>query len=255
VQKKTVKKILFELSPLLGIGAAVLVWYLLSLHYNADIILPSPVRTLDVFFKLLGQKSYYAAVFSTLGRAAQGFAISFALAIIISAAAYKLPLVAKIFSPLLTTARVIPTISVILLAVMWFPSRQSPVFISALVAFPLFYASLFSSYPEINSNLIKMSRLFKVPLFIKVRDLYIPQIAPLVASSVKATLPLTIKVTIAAEVIAATRNSMGNNMQLARIYLDMPALLAWTLGAILIAGVFELLLSLVYKLTLKLKGA
>ena len=83
------------------------------------------------------------------------------------------------------------------------------------------------------------------------RSLYIPQTLPLVFTSIKSSIGLNLKLIISAEVLAQTADSMGLYMQLAKINLDTAVLLAWTLVAILLGGLFEGIVTLIQKKAVK----
>ena len=70
---------------------------------------------------------------------------------------------------------------------------------------------------------------------------------PGVLTGVKSSAALNFKLVIAAEVLAQTADSIGVNMQLAKLDLDTATLLAWTVAAIAIGGIIELAISFIAK--------
>jgi len=77
--------------------------------------------------------------------------------------------------------------------------------------------------------------------------MYIPSILPAMLAGVKSSVSLNLKVTIASEVIAQTRVSMGRFMQISRVYLDTAELLAWTAAAIILSYLLEWSVELIKK--------
>lgn len=68
---------------------------------------------------------------------------------------------------------------------------------------------------------------------------YLPQVIPFFRSGCMVALGLCWKSGIAAEVIGTPSGSIGEHLQQAKIYLDMPDLFAWTLVIVLVSLAFE----------------
>ena len=67
----------------------------------------------------------------------------------------------------------------------------------------------------------------------------LPQILPYFQTACSSALGLCWKSGIAAEVIGMPTGSIGEQLQLAKVYLDTPDLFAWTLVIVLISLFFE----------------
>ena len=105
----------------------------------------------------------------------------------------------------------------------------------------------------IDSGLIEMSKLYKVPVSTQIKELYVPSVLPYVFASVKSTLSFTVKIMVSGEVLANTAESMGNAMQIAKIYLDTAELLGWTVMAIALSYLLELIVLGISKLVVRWK--
>lgn len=248
---KILKKALNALYPILGVGIFVLIWHIAAVKTDMEMILPTPSRTIEELGLLFGQGSFWLAVGETSLRAFIGFAIAFLVAAIFAIAAYIVPAIGKIFYPVVSIARAVPTMSVILLALIWLSSKTAPLFIAFLLVFPVLYSSFCSALAGIDKKTIDMSKVFEVPIFRRILDLYIPSVAPSAFDAMASGLSLAIKVTIAGEVLAQTSPSMGLNMQISKAYLDTASLLAWTFMAVLIAYLSELIVKIIKKATLR----
>ena len=119
--------------------------------------------------------------------------------------------------------------------------------IAGLIVFPLLYANFYSALDGISPELVNMSKLYKVPFTTRLFKMYIPSILPAMLAGVKSSVSLNLKVTIASEVIAQTRVSMGRFMQISRVYLDTAELLAWTAAAIILSYLLEWSVELIKK--------
>jgi ABC-type nitrate/sulfonate/bicarbonate transport system permease component len=115
------------------------------------------------------------------------------------------------------------------------------------------YSGFFSAITGVDKELIEMSRTYKVPIKNRIFQLYLPQIMPSALDNMQSSISFTVKVIISAEVIAQTRTSMGIMMQLARGYLETAELLAWTLAAIALSYLLELVVYGIKKLVVRWK--
>lgn len=238
--------------PLVAICLLIAVWEIFAAAVNIELIVPDVKTTFSHLFALLGQKTFYKAVGNTLLRSL----ISFALAAVTAMALSLLSLIdaiKKLLSPIIKVMRSIPTMSIILLTVIWLKPSTSPILITFLIIFPIMYSGFFSAITGVDKELIEMSKTYKVPIKNRIFQLYLPQIMPSALDNMQSSISFTVKVIISAEVIAQTRNSMGIMMQLARGYLETAELLAWTLAAIALSYLLELVVYGIKKIVVRRK--
>ena len=156
-----------------------------------------------------------------------------------------------LLSPLVIITRAVPTMSVILLRLIWFSSAITPMFIAFLIIFPMLYASFYSAVSNIDKDLIEMSKVYNVSKKDMAVKFFVPYIMPSFLDSIRSAISLNVKLVIAAEVLAQTRDSMGVMMQRSSIFLDTPTLMAWTIAAIVLSYLFELLVKTTKTLTVR----
>lgn len=250
---KKIKNLIDKFSPLIAVSLFIALWYAAAVIVDAEIILPKPSVVLSNLIELLGVKAFWAAVGGTLARSLASFGISLGLALVLAVCGFLLPPLYRALSPIVTIARATPTMSIILLAIIWLTSQTSPILIACLIVFPMLYSGIYSALNEIESGLINMAKIYKVSARDIVIRLYIPNILPSVLDSVRSAVSLNVKIIIAAEVLAQTRQSMGNIMQISRVMLDTASLLAWTAVAIIISYILELVVALIKKYVVRWK--
>ncbi len=250
--KKFLAKFGGVIYPLVSICLLIAVWEIFAAAVNIELIIPDVKTTFSHLFALFGQKTFYKAVGNTLLRSI----ISFALAAVFAMALSLLSLIdpiKKLLSPIIKVMRSIPTMSIILLTVIWLKPSTSPILITFLIIFPIMYSGFFSAITGVDKELIEMSKTYKVPIKNRIFQLYLPQIMPSALDNMQSSISFTVKVIISAEVIAQTRNSMGIMMQLARGYLETAELLAWTLAAIALSYLSELVVYGIKKIVVRWK--
>lgn len=236
------------LAPFVGCAVFIAIWFAVAAAIGKSIILPSPADTLRNFFDLLGESKFYLALGKTLGRTLVSFAIAFVLATFFAFLSMISEFFKKAFAPITVIMRVLPTISIILLVLIWFKSKTAPFVITFIVIFPMLYTTVLNAAEGVPSELLEMCKAYRISRWRRLFNLYIPEMTPAVLTGVSITLAFSVKLTVAAEVLASTQKSMGRYMAQSSAYIDTPMLLAWTLAAILLGFLLEGLVILVKKL-------
>ena len=238
-------KLLNVAYPLIGVCIFLLIWFIASKIVDIELILPTPFEAITQFFLLLGDVRFWVAIGNTLLRAIISFLISTLLASIVAVIAYLVPQFAKIINPIIVIVRSVPTMSIILLAIIWLTSFSSPILITFLILFPSLYSAFKSALDNVDRQLIDMSKAFNVPIKRQITHLYLPSIAPQSLDAMRSSASFGVKITIASEVLAHTAKSIGIYMQGHSLNFDTASLLAWTIAAValsyLIEGVFVLI--------------
>jgi NitT/TauT family transport system permease protein len=218
---------------------------------DIELIIPSISSTFKGLFALCIKKDFYIAILGTLYRTILSFLLAFVMAIILAVLSAFLPFIYKLLSPIVTIIRAIPTMSLILLTIIWLNSNTSPLLVGFVIVFPIMYGSFYTSITSIDNELIQMSKAYNVKKNDMIFSLYLPNIAPSFFDSLRSTISLNVKIIISAEVLAQTRESMGVMMQISKAQLDTANLLAWTLVAIVLSYLLESLVYFIKRLTIR----
>ncbi len=238
--------------PFIALGLLIALWAIFAAVVNIELIVPSIGSTFKKLGKILSDAEFYKSLWGTSWRSVVSFLIGTVSAFLFSLVSIYRPI--RLFlSPMIKIARAIPTMSIILLTVIWLSPTTSPILIAFLINFPIMYAGFFSAIDGVDKDLVEMSRAYKVPIKKQIFSLYIPQILPTAFDTMQSSLSLTVKIVISAEVIAQTKESMGVMMQLARGYLETAELLAWTLVAVVLCYLFEGIIFGIKKLVVRWK--
>lgn len=234
--------------PFLSIFLLFIFWLILSLIIKKEYLIPYPLSVFKVLGNLITSKSFYLSIWTTLKSCLLSFTISFILAIILAIISYLVKTVELLIVPIINIFKSVPTISIILITLIWLPAKVSPIIVASIILFPLMYLSFLSSLKKVNKNNIEMSQIYKVPLYHKITKLYIPSISNSIITQSKNSISLSVKVIIAAEVLAHTMHSIGIQMQNAKTFLEMDMIFAWTIVAIILSYLLEVTITLISKL-------
>jgi len=215
------------------------VWKILSLHLRSDFVLPSPEKTLVTTLTLFGNSGFLATVGTTILRGLTGFIISGILGIATGIITGINPNINAFLQPILVTIRSIPVISIILLALIWFHPGAVPVFIGMLTMFPFITTNVSDGIRSIDSELVVMATFYKISRKRIIRELYIPAIMPFIVSGASSALGIGWRAIIIGEVLSQPEYGIGTMMQNAQTFLNVDAVIAWTIIAVLISFIFE----------------
>ena len=200
-----------------------LVWQAGSMALHSDILLVSPLRVLQTLLALIQTTRFWSSLLGSMGR--------------ILAARFKR--VEELLAPLVLAMKTVPVASFIILALIWFGSRNLSVFIALVMVFPVMYTNVLSGIRARDDSLLEMARVFKIPALRRIRCIDLPQVMPYFRAGCTLGLGLCWKAGVAAEVIGMPVPSIGERLQQAKVYLDTPELFAWTLVIVLMSVGFE----------------
>lgn len=220
----------------------IIIWQIMASFIKEEILLPSPLIVFKKFIYLLGQVDFYKAIFLSTIKIIAGFLISIAIGVIFAYLAYKYKLFYDFISPLIRIFRSIPLASLVIFLLFWANKDYLSIYISFIMAMPLIFQNVYDGLSDIDKNILQMADIYKVSEIKKIKYIYKVKVKAFLYSSIISISGLVFKAGIAAEVIGLPKNSIGNNLYNAKVYLDMPNLFAWTLAILLISSFFEITL-------------
>ncbi len=223
-----------------------IIWEVISRLINNPIIIPSPLDTLQMLIEIAGRERFSMHVSRTLGRSFQSFGISFLLALGLGVLSGLYRWVNHFMVPILALLRSVPTMAVIILALIWLSSDVAPVMIGIIVVFPILYESVYRGMMNVDIRLIQMAKLYAVNRMDVVKDIYMPTIYMYVGSVIGSALGLTLKSVIAGEVLGQPRYSIGASLQLEKLFLNTAGVFAWIMIVVFIAAVLEYLIRYIF---------
>ena len=217
----------------------VLVWHLLSVCMQSDIILPSPYNTLKELIATLAQKETYNSLLITILRGMIGFSLAFALVIIIGVVSGLNEGFHTFIKPIILSIRSIPVISFILILLIWFKPGNVPIIIGFLTMFPILCINFIDGMKNVEKEYIQMCNVFRIPKNRRIRNVYIPSMLPFVFNGISNAMGFGWRAIIIGEVLSQPEFGIGSSMQTAQLYLQISKLIVWTILAIFISILFE----------------
>lgn len=209
------------------------------MRLDSDILLVSPLAVLCRLGQLMVTASFWKAVCFTLSRVAAGFFLAVLAGVLLAVAASRSDRIRELLTPVLLAVRSVPVASFIILALIWFSSKNLSVLISFLMVLPIIYTNVLNGIRSVDRQLLEMARVFRIPGLRVARYIYLPQVMPFFYSACSVAVGMSWKAGAAAEVIGIPGGSIGERLQQAKVYLDTPDLFAWTLVIVAASLFFE----------------
>ncbi|MBR2848437.1 MAG: ABC transporter permease subunit [Clostridia bacterium] len=234
------------LDRFLRTGAALLfwgcVWAAAAYFVDKEVLLPTPFAVGRVMVSLFAETSFWFSIFGSLVRVLIGYIAGCAVGIILAAFCFRFRLINTMFSPVLSVIRAVPVASFIILALVWIGRDRVPSFSAFLMVLPIVTGNILTGLRSVDRELWEVAKLYRFDFLKKFRLLYIPAALPHFTSAARTSLGMAWKAGIAAEVLCSLSFSIGGYIYESKVYLETPALFAWTITVILISMLIEGLL-------------
>lgn len=229
----------------LSIIILIIIWKLIAIWVGKPIIIPSPEATFIELVKIIRSKIFILAVAHTFRRMVIGFVITFVSAVVLGMLSGFYDFIYYLLKPIVTLFKAVPTMAIILLAIIWLKSETAPILVAFLVVFPLLYENVVQGIREVDQHLIEMVRVYKVGRIRVIKDIYLPSIQSYLMAGISTAIGLNVKIIIAAEVLCQPYISIGTSFQMEKSNLNTAGVFAWSIIAIMIVGIFEVMVKLI----------
>jgi len=191
-----------------------------------DLILPSPLETFGTLWTLFSDNGFMENLMVTLRRAMVGFGISLVVGTTFGLLAGFFVTASIVSRPIVTILMGMPPIAWIVLAMIWFGMGDATVEFTVIVAsLPIVFVGALQGTRTLEDKFEEMADIFKVPLWMKFFDIYLPHIFSYVFPAWVAALGMAWKIVVMAELLA-TSDGLGAALAMARSQLDTASALA-----------------------------
>lgn len=237
---QTIRKIISSWGVRLGVLAFWLaIWQIVAVAINQDIVLTSPIQTIQTLFSLAQLREFWVSIGLSLLRIFVGGALAFTFGFLLAFLSFKYKLVKLLFEPLISTIKSIPVASFVILLLIWVRTPYLSISISFLMALPIIYIAVLEGLLGTDQKLIEMANVYQIHGWYRVKAIYLSQLMPSLKTATSLAMGFCWKSGIAAEVIGLPTFSIGEHLYNAKVYLDTPALFAWTLVVIVMSVLGE----------------
>lgn len=228
-----------RLAFIASVGFLIVVWQIVALAAGSQFIFPGPIATLRELVYLLGQAEFWPAISATVLRGLAGFIISCLLGLVLGLAGGVNRTIFLLLQPVMAVIRSTPVMSVIILAIIWINNDLVPIMVCLLIAFPILYGNVVEGIRNVDNQLVEMASVYNVQRWRLFFELYLPSMVPFMVAGASNAMGITWKVIIAAEVLCQPLQAVGTQMMWAKMNLDTPRVLAWTVVLVTVSYLFE----------------
>ena len=222
----------------LGIAGMIAVWQILSM-FLPRVVLASPEATLSALWHLAQNGDLWREFGHSLGRLLIGLAGGAAVGITLGVLAGISPRLRLFLEPMRWGIMTVPVIVLSVLAMLWFGIGSAGiVWLTGVITVPTNYVSTLEGMLAIDSRIIEMSHVFRIPPRLRLTQIYLPGIGSSVMAGLTLASGIGVRASILAEFIGA-RNGIGHSLFLSWTFLDTPSLFAWIIVTFAMLGLVE----------------
>lgn len=220
-------------------GVVLCIWlgvWQLSYHIvGQEVLIPSPFHTFQTLLKMMQQQSFYLHILYTLERVFLGIITSLGIGSITAIGSFYWKTLQIFLQPAITVMKATPVMAIIILALLWFRSGQVPIFVCFLMCYPIIYTNILSGLSHMDTSLIEMSQVYRVPFKTRMKSCYLPQLKTYLLAALDISMGIAFKVVIAAEVLSIPKYAIGYQLLDAKIYLETQEVFAWIVVMVLLS--------------------
>ncbi|MBQ7942706.1 MAG: ATP-binding cassette domain-containing protein [Lachnospiraceae bacterium] len=216
-----------------------LLWQLLCLWVDNDILLVGPVATCKALLAQGVTMSFWVTIFWSLLRIAVGFFAGVFMGLVLAFLSARFLIIEEILSPIMTLMKAIPVASFVVLFLIWWSSSVLSIAISFMVVLPNIYLNTVAGIKSADKRLLEMSRVHRMSGRDVFFYIYRDALRPFWDSAIKLSVGMSWKSGVAAEVIGTPDFSIGEALYMSKIHLDTAGVLAWTIVTVLMSLAFE----------------
>jgi len=216
--------------PLVMAGAAtwLVLWQIVAMVVNQAIVVASPVQVLIALGRLAATGSFWTTAWTSFWHIGTGFVLAIALGTGLAWAASRHRFADALISPPIRAMRSVPVVSFIILLLIWGGSSWLSTIVSCLMVLPVAFDNIGVGLRQVPIELREMTWVFKVPRWRAFRAVAAPALAPYLLAACQVGVGLAWKSGVSAEVIGLPLGTIGERLNMAKLYLATGDLFAWT---------------------------
>lgn len=224
---------------LLSLLVWLLVWQISAVALDREYFLPAPVTTFKALLSLISTAEFYRITLLTLTRVLLGISLGVIIGTLFAVLSHSLTWFYHLVRIPITVVRSTPVASFIIILWILLSGDALAVFVAILMVAPIVWQNLLDGYSSIDKELIEVTEVFGFSKRKRFLVLTLPALKKYFLPAVITSVGLGWKAEIAAEIIAYTKNSIGQKISDAKYNLHTAEVFAWTLVIIFFSIALE----------------
>ncbi len=250
--RKSAKSIIIDiLYAVISIALVLAVWSIAARIVGTKYILPTVGETFSELEAVLESKVFWSALGGTFARCALSFAVSVGLFFLLFFFCTVFKPCAKIVEPIISALRTLPTLAVSLILAIWAGGYYAPVIVGVFVTMPYMYAGVKARNATVQKELEEVCALCGAGRIRTFRALWFPNAAAGLPETLSSGFSFGVKAVISTEILMQTANSIGQLMNLSKVYLETAMLIAFVFVSVILSVALEYALRGVLSAVLK----
>lgn len=207
-----------------------------------ELLVPAPAVVGSTLLQLVVTASFWQVTGWSLLRVGAGYLAGVVVGCGVAVLTTRYRAADALLAPALRVVRAAPVASFIILALVWIPTGRLPAFIAFGMVVPIVWENMAEGLRRQDRDLLEMAAVYRFGWWPTVRRVRIPLLLPFFSTACTTGLGLAWKSGVAAEVISRPELSIGGQLLDAKVYLDTPAVFAWTITVVALSLALEKLL-------------
>lgn len=223
----------------LGLVMLIILWALSYRMIGNSVILPSPIETAIAFKDIVSSQYFMTTILTTINRLLISFLIGLALALVLGIISALNQWFYDFLSPTISLFKIVPTMAIVILALIWLTNQRAPILITVIIVLPILYEAVIKGIKDIDSNILSMSKVYRVSKADVIRYIYIPSVLNNIMAIFSSAIGLCLKIVIGGEVLGQPSNSIGTSIQTEKMYLNTAGVLGWIIILVILSLVIN----------------
>lgn len=233
-----------KMEVVLSCAILLFIWEIVAIKIDNDIYIPTIGQVLANLKDIISNPKFCLDVVHSITRCIFSFIGAMVLAIMLGVLAYLSRFFRNFLRPINALTASIPTMVLIILALIWFSKERASFIVGFLIVFPILYDAVLSSMVGIDRGIIEMADLYNVSLKDKILKIYIPSIRIRISGILVSTYSLALKVVIAGEVYSQPKYGIGAMIQVEKINFNTTGIFSWLIVIVTIFIILDKLSSI-----------
>lgn len=214
-------------NKLIGLITFLVLWQAIAIVINKEIYLPKLQNVIEGLLNIIKEKEFYYNILFSLLRTSMSYILALILAIILGILVNVYPFFKDFLVSFNAIGKTIPTMVLVVLALIWFDKNMVPYVVGFLIVFPILYEGVLSALNSVSNDILDMCKVYNVSLKTKIRKIYFNVIMNYVVETFMSCFSLTFKVVIAGEVHGRPDYGIGAAIQNAKINFEITEVYSW----------------------------
>jgi len=225
-QFKPVQRQVNKSMTLIGVVFFLLLWQILSLSINNQVLLPGPLKVVEALVTLVQTNSFRLGILRSLLAIVSGFLCGLIIGVSLGHLAYFIRQTRSFINPFIFILKSSPLAALTIILMIWLKTSILPFVLILMAIIPPIYYATKSGLTGVPNEMLEMAFVFQFRKRDRYRTIYLPALIKDLLPSLDYTSGLAWKAGITGEIMAQPFARIGTNLYNSKIQLESAQVLA-----------------------------